>query len=73
MWLTEFSCGDHSDGKPTSEHLQFMRAVLPLLDAAPFVYRYSWMSARDASGLRGLVETVDGRGRLTELGRLYNT
>ena len=72
MWLTEFSCGDHADGKPTSDHLAYMRAVLPLLDAADFVYRYSWMSARDSSGKRGLLETVDGKARLTELGEVYN-
>lgn len=72
VWLTEFSCGDHADGKPTSAHLAYMREVLPLLDAADYVYRYSWMSARDSSGLRGLVETVDGKARLTALGEVYN-
>ena len=59
VWLTEFSCGDHAQGRKTSEHLAFMREVLPLLDAAEYVFRYSWMSARDGSGLRGLVETVN--------------
>ena len=67
VWLTEFSCGDHADGRPTSDHLAYMRAVLPLLDAADFVYRYSWMSARDSSGKRGLLETVDGKARLRGL------
>tara|TARA_B110001452_G_scaffold209520_1_gene179819 strand:- start:207 stop:323 length:117 start_codon:yes stop_codon:yes gene_type:complete len=32
-------CGDHADGRPSSDHLAYMRAVLPLLDAADFVYR----------------------------------
>ena len=59
VWLTEFSCGDHAQGRPMSAHAAFMREVLPLLDAAPFVARYSWMSARDGSGKRGLVETVE--------------
>lgn len=45
-----------------------MKAVIPLLDAAPHVARYSWMSAHDASGRRGLV----ANGELTELGHLYN-
>ena len=45
----------------------------PLLDAADFVFRYAWMSARDASGRRGLVETVDGKARLTELGEVWNS
>ena len=54
-----------------ASHLAFMKGVLPLLDQAPFVYRYAWMSARDSSGRRGLVETVDGVARLTELGKMF--
>lgn len=74
LWLTEFSCGDGAQARPTTDHLRFMRAVLPLLDAADFVYRYSWMSARDKSGRRGLMETAeDGSARLTELGELWNS
>jgi hypothetical protein len=74
VWLTEFSCGDHASGKPMSEHLKFMKGVLPLLDAADFVHRYSWMSAHDSSGLRGLVkETLDGKPVLTELGEVWNS
>ena len=73
VWLTEFSCGDHAAGRPTSAHVAFMKAVLPLLDGADFVYRYSWMSAHDASGRRGLVEAAaDGTVQLTELGRIWN-
>lgn len=73
VWLTEFSCGDGAQGKPTKEHLAFMKEILPMLDAAPFVYRYAWMSARDGKGLRGLVETVNGKAQLTDLGEVYNT
>ena len=73
VWLTEFSCGDHAAGKPMSEHLTYMRSVVPLLDAADFVYRYAWMSARDSGGMRGLVEVdAGGAQRLTELGVAYN-
>lgn len=73
VWLTEFSCGDHAQGKPTSDHVHFMREVLPLLDAADYVHRYSWMAARDdKSNLRGLVETINGKAQLTELGRIWN-
>ena len=73
VWLTEFSCGDGAQGRPTSEHLKFMKAVLPLLDASPYVYRYSWMSARDSNGRRGLMETVNGEDRLTVLGQTWNS
>jgi hypothetical protein len=72
IWLTEFSCGDHAQGRPTPEHRKFMEGVLPLLDSADYVFRYSWMSARDKSGLRGLVEdTPDGSVQLTELGHVW--
>lgn len=50
-----------------------MRAVVPLLDAAPFVQRYFWMAARDSADKRNLV--VAGSSgpatALTPLGRLY--
>lgn len=73
IWLTEFSCGDNHQHRPTSDHERYMRAVVPLLDGADFVYRYAWMSARDPSGRRGLVETVNGTAQLTQLGQIYNT
>lgn len=52
-----------------SDHLAYMKKVFPLLDAAPYVYRYAWMSARNS--LRGLV-SADGQS-LTELGSAFNT
>ena len=71
--LTEFSCGARSDGRSTADHNAFMRAVVPLLDAAPFVQRYFWMAARDSADKRNLV--VAGSSgpatALTPLGRLY--
>lgn len=68
LCAAEFSCGDGAQGKPMSAHLAYMKEVLPLLDAAPFVYRYAWMSARNS--LRGL---VTANGTLTELGVAFNT
>lgn len=73
VWLTEFSCGDGAQGRPTPDHLAYMTKVLPLLDQAGFVYRYSWMSMVDSHGRRGLVETVDGKSQLTMLGRMWNS
>ena len=74
VWLTEFSCGDGAEQRSTAEHIAFMKAILPLLDAAEYVYRYSWMSAWDAHALRGLVEANSDTGKieLTELGRIWN-
>ena len=72
IWLTEFSCGDHAQGRPMPEHREFMEGVLPLLDRADYVFRYAWMSARDKSGRRGLVEDApDGSVQLTELGHVW--
>ena len=76
VWLTEFSCGAGAEKRPTVDHARFMEAVLPRLDAADFVYRYSWMSAHDGHGLRGLTELVpggEGRSRLTRLGHIWNS
>ena len=69
IWLTEFACGDGSAHRPTADHLAYMKEVVPLLDAADYVYRYSWMSAHDPTGRRGLVSN----GTLTELGQVYNS
>lgn len=76
VWLTEFSCGDGAQKRPTTDHARFMQAALPKLDAAKFVFRYSWMSAHDGRGLRGLVEDDPhrpGRSRLTLLGHIWNS
>jgi len=71
IWLTEFSCGDGEEDSPMSAQLKFMGLILPLLDAAPFVERYAWMSAHSAN--RSLVTAgPDGNAMLTPVGELYN-
>lgn len=72
VWLTEFSCGDGAQNRPNADQLAFMKVVVPMLDAAPFVYRYAWMSAR-GDPARSLLETVNGEARLTDVGKLYNS
>jgi len=74
IWLTEFSCGDGSQKRPTKDHLAFMQQIFPLLDQADYVFRYAWMSAEDTSNnLRGLVVTnSNGQQSLTVLGEAYN-
>jgi len=43
-----------------------------MLEAAPFIERYAWMSAHGAN--RSLVNLgADGRAELTPLGELYNS
>jgi hypothetical protein len=69
VWLTEFSCGDGASNKPEADHLKFMKGLIPLLDAAPFVERYAWMSAVSAN--RGLFDPTTGK--LTAVGELYES
>ena len=70
--LSEFACGSVKHKRPVAEEAALMRALVPLLEAAPHVARYAWMSARDPDGLRNLVEAGAGGGaQLSELGQLY--
>lgn len=72
IWLTEFSCGDGKEDAPMSAQLSFMQLIFPLLEAAPFIERYAWMSAHGAN--RSLVDQgPDGRAVLTPVGELYNS
>ena len=72
IWLTEFSCGDGKEDAPMSAQLSFMQLIFPLLEAAPYVARYAWMSAHGAN--RSLVMAgPDGRAALTPLGVLFNS
>ena len=76
LWLTEFACGDHRAYKSEEENYQFMSELVPRLDAADFVYRYAWMSARQHEGdHRALLAPPNGTSspQLTRLGQLYNT
>ena len=43
IWLTEFSC-PHSVSADTQLH--FMKQILPRLEAASYVFRYSWFVTR---------------------------
>lgn len=72
IWLTEFAC---SKTRSPSRQMNFMRKILPQLEAADFIYRYSWYTARlTSSGFvtqsASLLEP--DRSSLTPLGRYYN-
>ena len=74
IWLTGFACGDHSALRPLADEMKFMKEIIPRLEAAHFVFRYAWMSARQGSTTdnRGLLGPA-GSATLTALGQLYNT
>lgn len=75
VWLTEFACGATGSIRPLADQISFMKDIVPKLEAASYVARYAWMSARDPdnNGLRALVTSKDGVVELTELGKLYNS
>jgi hypothetical protein len=68
IWLTEFSCAQVSD---TSEPAQetYMNTVLPLLEADPRIYRYSWFTGRSTGNAN--VDLLGADGTLTPLGQIY--
>jgi len=70
VWLTEFSCGDGAANKPLEDHLEYMKAVLPLLDAAPYVFRYAWMSIKSPN--RGLILNNGPNQTLSPVGHYYS-
>ena len=71
IWLTEFNCGDGGANASAARHLQYMQAALPVLDALPFVERYSWMSALNTKVVGSAL--IDAQGKLTALGAFYAT
>ncbi|XP_071170381.1 uncharacterized protein [Mytilus edulis] len=72
IWLTEFACmKTHS----VNVQLQFMRDLLPRLEAAPFVFRYAWFVSRWSGD--GFVTSSasllhQNSPTLTTLGHFYN-
>ncbi|XP_063412078.1 uncharacterized protein LOC134694901 [Mytilus trossulus] len=43
IWLTEFAC-PHTTSE--NDQLRMMREILPLLESAPYVFRYAWFASR---------------------------
>ena len=73
IWLTEFACPlTHS----VHTQMQYMSEILPRLEAAHFVYRYSWFQTRIADD--SLYVKRSGSllhphsSALTQLGHFYN-
>ena len=52
IWITEFACADYSNNNnpyknPTAQ-LNYMKSVLPMLEANPYVEKYSWFTTEPA-------------------------
>ena len=71
IWLTEFNCGDGGANASAARHLAYMKEALPVLEALPFVERYSWMSVLNSKVVGSA--PIDPRGGLTPLGKYYAT
>ncbi|KAL4223214.1 hypothetical protein ACF0H5_016686 [Mactra antiquata] len=74
IWLTEFACPHVLN--PDRE-LEYMRELLPRLEAAPFVFRYSWFVFRIRSNGSFVNEAASlfkpNTSELTPLGQYYNS
>merc|ERR1719445_1392845 len=79
LWLTEIGLGywNPPDGPPYSEKIDYMKKLLPFLDANPHIYRYAWFTARrnpgdmSWSGKTSLLQPGSNDTTPTELGELY--
>lgn len=70
LWVTEFNCGDGAKNATAAEHLAWMKAALPVLDADARVERYAWMSGRNDK-VPGAALFDGAGGAMTALGRHY--
>lgn len=78
IWITEFAVADWNattvaDNKFTpTQVLNFMKDILPRLEALDFVHRYSWFSFSQTSTYGSPSALFDGNGNLTPLGEYYS-
>ncbi|XP_060603277.1 uncharacterized protein LOC132756272 [Ruditapes philippinarum] len=76
IWLTEFACPQTHDEK---KQLHLMKTLLPQLEAADYVFRYSWFSARipqkryDSYVTPSASLLQPNSSELTMIGQFYNS
>eukprot|EP00039_Didymoeca_costata_P000795 m.47281 g.47281 ORF g.47281 m.47281 type:complete len:423 (-) comp10477_c0_seq1:565-1833(-) len=73
VWVNEFACPPYK-GCTAPNQLSFMKSILPVFEASPYVFRYSWFVNRDNrpppkgdDSLHVVNSTL-----LTTLGQYYN-
>ena len=71
VWLTEFSCLDGSADESAAGQDTYMKTAIPLLEADPKVFRYSWFIARSTNP--SAYDLFGDPGQLTALGQTYVT
>ena len=79
IWLNEFACPPYKNCS-AAHQLQLMQAVVPRLEALPYVFRYAWFEARHQGGALGAPESLlvtpqagPPPVELTPLGAWYNS
>ena len=77
IWITEFAPADwgaHSVGEigfSQNNVTDFMAQTIPMLDALPFVQRYSWFEATTTDNALGNSTLLKADGSLTGAGHIY--
>ncbi|CAH1802209.1 unnamed protein product [Owenia fusiformis] len=72
IWLTEFGCPYTQNATVVME---YMKGVLPWLEQADYIYRYSWFITRmdDTPFIHKDNQLlIDGKSELNELGKFYD-
>ncbi|XP_045200169.1 uncharacterized protein LOC123554236 [Mercenaria mercenaria] len=71
IWLTEFACRSTN----VNQVINYMKAILPRLDSAPYVHRYAWYTSRITNPWGWIKPTASlfeaDSSTLTELGWIY--
>ena len=70
MWGGALQAGREGCNASAAEHLAWMKAALPVLDADARVERYAWMSGRNDK-VPGAALFDGAGGAMTALGRHY--
>ena len=70
IWLNEFAAPPYKHAS-AQEQLAFARAVVPRLEALPYLVRYAWFEARCAGNETLLVSDANASVALTPLGEFY--
>lgn len=74
IWITEFSVAQWNSSKPmysVDAVSQFMKTIIPELNARPFVERFAWKTRDQSDPNMGTSALFQPDGSLTSLGKLY--
>ncbi len=77
IWITEFAPADWNAGSvgqinfSQQDVTNFMAQAVPMLDALPFVQRYSWFEANPTDSALGHSTLMNADGSLTGAGQIY--